>query len=264
MFDFSFGKYGELCRALSECGYASVTMREYLSGNTPGKVVVLRHDIDHTIHPGVDMAELEHACGLRSTYYVRFKEHIMDRSAIKKIEGMGHEIGYHYETLDKAGGDYQRALIIFKEELRRLRQDYEINTIAMHGNPLSRLNNRDLWKKYDFKGHDLLGEAYLSVDFNKITYFSDSGRSWSDKYKIHDTVAQDGPRLSVQSTDELIELVQSGRAEKLYILVHPIIWTRNLPVWYKELVRLNMIKAGKMLIRYARGSGKKDHGGMVT
>lgn len=254
LFDYSFSQYEALCKALSEAGYRSLTMQEYLAQDHQGKIVVLRHDIDHTIHPGVDMAELEHRYGIRSTFYVRYKKHILDLDAIRRIEGLGHEIGFHYETLDKAGGDYKQALHIFEEELRSLRQMCGISTIAMHGNPLSRLNNRDLWNRYDFRKYGLAGEAYLSIDFNRIAYFSDSGRSWDDKYKIHDYVVQDGPRPNVRNTDELIGLIRQGKLDSLYILVHPIIWTKNLPVWYKELVRLNIVKAGKMLIRLTRGS----------
>jgi len=254
--DFTAARYESICRALAESGYRPVTMREYVAGARPGKHVLIRHDVDRTIYPALDMARLEHRYGIRSTYYVRYKNHILDRAAIARIAELGHEIGYHYETLDTARGDYEMALEIFRQELLDLRRDFDISTIAMHGNPLSRLNNRDLWKRYDFRSLGLTGEAYLSVDFDEIPYFSDSGRSWDERYKIHDTVAQTGPRLAVRDTGGLVALIRSGRLRSLYILAHPIIWTPDRGLWYKETARFSVLKVGKLLIRYTRGSYK--------
>lgn len=45
----------------------------------------------------------------------------------------------------------------------------------MHGNPLSPRDNRELWKKYKFKDFGIIGEAYLSIDFNEVSYFTDTG-----------------------------------------------------------------------------------------
>lgn len=258
--DFTAAKYESICRALAGSGYRPVTMREYVSGARPGKHVLIRHDVDRAIYPALDMARLEHRYGIRSTYYVRYKKHILDRDAIRRIAELGHEIGYHYETLDAAKGDYRKAMEIFRQELSDLRRDFEISTICMHGNPLSKLNNRDLWKKYDFRSLGIAGEAYLSVDFDEIPYFSDSGRSWDDRYKIHDTVAQDGPRLTVRSTGELISLIRSGRLRSLYILAHPIIWTPDRLLWYRETARFSVLKIGKLLIRYTRGSYQAGRG----
>ena len=154
--------------------------------------------------------------------------------------------------MDKAQGDFDTAIKIFQEELNSLRSYCLINTIAMHGNPLSRFDNRDLWKKYDFKKYGILGESYKSINFNEFTYFSDSGRSWDTKYKVHDTIVQDGPRMVIRSTDELIGLIKRDDINRLYILAHPILWTRNMPVWYREFFRQNIFKVGKLIIKKTR------------
>jgi hypothetical protein len=251
MMDYSFQKYEELCRAIVDAGYATPTMREHLSGNSERRFVLLRHDIDHTMLPALDMARMENELGITSTYYVRYKEHVMDPGLMRQIEDLGHEIGYHYETLDKGEGNFGLAIKIFADELETMRQHARIDTIAMHGNPLSPYNNRDLWTQYSFRDYNILGEAYLSVDFAEVCYFSDSGRSWDERYKIHDT-SSDGRKVRISHTDEIISIVRNGEIDKMYILVHPIIWTKSLPLWYRELVRLNIIKVGKILIRQQR------------
>jgi len=252
MVDYSFKKYIELCKAIADSDYEVLTMQEYFSNKNSKKFILLRHDIDHTIIPGLDMAKMENEMGIKSTYYIRSKKKILNPEIIKQIGDLGHEIGYHYETLDKAGGDYNLAIKIFEEELNALRKYCQIRTIAMHGNPLSKYNNRDLWQQYDFKKYGLSGEAYLSIDFNEVCYLSDSGRSWDEKYKIHDITTQTNAKVTITNTDELIDIIENNKLDKLYILTHPIIWTRNKPVWYKELVRLNIIKVGKIFIKCVR------------
>ena len=60
----------------------------------------------------------------------------------------------------------------------------DVKTICMHGSPLSRYDNRDLWNRYDFKDCWIVGEAYLSI--KDVNYFSDTGRSWNWKNKMRD------------------------------------------------------------------------------
>ena len=38
-----------------------------------------------------------------------------------KIHDLGHEIGYHYEVLSKANGDYEKAMKLFEQELSEFR-----------------------------------------------------------------------------------------------------------------------------------------------
>jgi len=50
-------------------------------------------------------------------------------------------------------------------------------------------DNRDLWKRYDFRQFGLAGEAYLSIDYHRLAYLTDAGRSWADNpYNLRDRV----------------------------------------------------------------------------
>jgi len=165
--DFTLSRYKDLCLALLDSGYTPLTVYSYLvlegkkNNNNNIKLVVLRHDIDRKLGNALRMAELEHDLGIQSTYYFRvpctFKPDI-----IGKIHDLGHEVGYHYEVLSKANGDYEKAVELFEQELSEIRKIVDVKTICMHGSPLSRYDTRDLWKRYDFNDFGIVGVAYLS------------------------------------------------------------------------------------------------------
>lgn len=74
----------------------------------------------------------------------------------------------------------------------------------MHGRPLSRWGSRSLWNRYNFKEFGIEGEAYLSINYEKVKYFFDTGRTGhSSKHNIRDTVdtcSED----EIYTTDQLI------------------------------------------------------------
>ena len=177
--DFTLDKYRELCRTLQTSGYTPLTVRDYLMGKSTDspdsekKIVILRHDVDRKIMNALRMAKLEHEMGIHSTYYFRYPS-TFKPDIIREIQGLGHEIGYHYEVLSKAKGDYQKAIALFESELEEFRKVCPVDTICMHGSPLSPFDNRDLWKRYDFRDFGLYGEAYLSLQNTGLCYFTDT------------------------------------------------------------------------------------------
>ena len=165
--DFTLEKYRELCKAIVK-NYEPLTVVSYLEDKPSGKTVIMRHDVDRKPENALKMAELESELGIKSTYYFRIKDGVFVPGIVKEIAEIGHEIGYHYEVLDKAKGDYNKAIKIFKEELKTFREICDVKTICMHGNPLSKWVNKDLWKRYDFKEFGIIGEPYLSIDYKKV------------------------------------------------------------------------------------------------
>jgi len=64
----------------------------------------------------------------------------------------------------------------------------------MHGSPLSKYDNRDLWKNFDYHELGIIGEPYFDVDFNEVMYLTDTGRRWDGfRVSIRDKVI--GQRL---------------------------------------------------------------------
>jgi hypothetical protein len=242
--DFTLEKYRDLCKAIASSGYAPMTVRAYLEARElPSRLVVMRHDVDTTPKNEPKMALIENDFGIRSTYYFRYKRGVFQPGVMRHIAGMGHEIGYHYETLDKARGDSEKAIELFNHELALFREVVDVKTISMHGNPLTRWDNRDLWRKYnyDFKDSGILGEAYLS--FRNILYLSDTGRNWGPAYKVKDLLPSDAGgeglvsvKSQLDSTDDVIHLLESRRFHQLYLLTHGVRWANSTPGWALSLL----------------------------
>ncbi len=245
--DFTIEKYEELLNVLED--FEIFTVLTYLEKRPKSNFVILRHDVDLSPIPAVRMAELENRRGIKSTYYFRSIKSVFKPEIIRKIHELDHEIGYHYETLSKAKGDYEEALKIFDSQLNKFRKICEVKTIAMHGSPLSKYDNRDLWKRYDFKTLDILGEAYLSIE--DVTYFSDTGRNWSLRNNIRDFIqdkASSINRYNINTTDDLLALFKSKTCDKLYLSIHPERWASSRPEWIWCYLRDMAFNIGKRFI----------------
>lgn len=63
--------------------------------------MVLRHDVDELAVNALAMARLEHDMGIAASYYFRIVKQSNNPAVIHQIVQLGHEIGYHYEDLNK-------------------------------------------------------------------------------------------------------------------------------------------------------------------
>lgn len=232
--DFTFEIYADLIDAGLEAGYEFLTVREYLASETlPERFVILRHDVDRKPENALAMARLEDEHGVASTYYFRTIEKTFRPEIIRTIERLGHEVGYRYEDMDRTEGAVEAAHDSFVTELARLRKHATVDTVCMHGNPLTDTDNRDMWEDWSmdnkFATDDLLGEAYRSIDSEAVTYFWDTGRTWRDgalKIKDHTMDGRD-KQIQVDATEELIARLRSRRLPRLYLLSHPNRWARS-------------------------------------
>lgn len=259
--DFTITKFRELCNTISNSGYHPLTIREYLQRKEkPKRFIILRHDIDIKPERAPKMAEIEKEFDLYSTYYFRTTDEVFQPTIIKRIAEMGHEVGYHYEVLDKARGDKTKAIEIFKKELVEFRTICNVETICMHGNTRTKWDNRDLWMDYDFKDYGIIGEAYLSIDFSQILYLSETGRSWSNKYKIKDiSYSKYGMDIleNIKSTDDVIHLIKQECADHIYLLSHPR-WADSFNDWLIELISRNLKNVGKLGLKFWREKWKVE------
>jgi hypothetical protein len=232
--DFTLDKYQELCQVLRE-KYRVCTVFEYLSDKPEGNIAIVRHDVDRKINNSLHMAEREHELGIRSSYYFRYP-FTFRPDIITKIKDLGHEIGYHYEVLSKTNGDYTKAIALFQTELSEFRKICPVDTICMHGSPLSKYNNRDLWDQYDFHAYGISGEAFLSFeqDNKGLRYLTDTGRTWSGKQSLRDeirTQTDKDNQLYLDTTDDLMSWIAGGGGKKLYLTIHPERWSENKGEW---------------------------------
>jgi len=248
--DFTLSKYKDLLQFLRD-HYEIHTVKGYLVEKPSNNFVILRHDVDRSPKNALKMAELENEMGVRSTYYFRYP-YTFKPDIIKRIHELGHEVGYHYETLSKAKGDYERAIRMFERELQEFRKIVDVKTISMHGNPLSKYDNRLLWEKYDFRKYGIIGEAYLSINDFEILYITDTGRNWGNKHNIRDKYIWKSINGKVKGTNHLIRILGELRLRKLYMTVHPERWGYNIINWAIGYVRDGIFNVGKIMIRAVR------------
>ncbi|MGA2913397.1 MAG: hypothetical protein ABSE07_07750 [Methanoregula sp.] len=232
--DFTLDKYQELCQVILE-KYKVYTVFGYLSKKPEGNIAVIRHDVDRKIINSFHMAKWEHDMGIHASYYFRYPS-TFKPDIINKIRDLGHEIGYHYEVLSKTKGDYERAITLFQSELAEFRKICPIDTICMHGSPLSKYDNRDLWNIYDYHSFGILGETFLSFEQKNedLLYLTDTGRTWSGKDSLRDVMrnvsGKDNP-LCLNTTNDLIAWLRQESGKKLYLTVHPERWSLNTGEW---------------------------------
>ena len=259
MKDFTHDIYKELLETLKEINYQFITVEEYFTSNYDESkpFIMMRHDVDRHPNRSLEMAKLEKSLGLKCTYYFRTIPQTLKPETIKAIADLGHEIGYHYESLAETNGNYEKALEDFKSNLSILNELYPIKNIAMHGRPTSKWDSRLLWEKYDYKEYGILSEPYFDIDFNKIFYTTDAGRSWNNEaINLRDRVDTKF-NFSFVHTSEIINAIKQGDLpSKIMINIHPEHWAKNNLEWYKVLT-IRKIKnfVKKIVIKNVKSRG---------
>ena len=244
MRDFTLRSYQLLVLALQDAGYQFQTFESFVTAPVSGKTVVMRHDVDELAWNALKMAKLENKLGIRSTFFFRIVKQSNVPEVIRQIVALGHEVGYHYEDLSLAQGDEEKAIASFKKHLAYFRSYYPVRSVCMHGSSTSKYDNRLLWKAHQLSDYGLVGEPYLSVDFNQVYYLTDTGYAWDGgKYATRDVV-ESGFDLRFHTTQQIVDSVMEGTfPDKALILAHTL-WTDNLFQWnwlhFREFCRNNI------------------------
>ncbi|ELY50479.1 hypothetical protein C492_21927, partial [Natronococcus jeotgali DSM 18795] len=106
--DFSYGYYRTLLHAL-RAAFELRTLSERLPGGRDGeRTAFLRHDVDVCLERAVELAEIEHELGVRSTYMVLPDTPLYNleenRDVLHHLCELGHEIGLHCDLGPAANG----------------------------------------------------------------------------------------------------------------------------------------------------------------
>ena len=277
MQDFTLTIYRKLLQELLTNGYSFQTLLDFIQ-RPEDKAVVLRHDVDRKSENALVIATIEKNADIRASYYFRIVKESYDEDIIRQIAKMGHEIGYHYENLSAVNSRkdfrevkgamskeklFELAIEDFERNLEKFRKIYPVRTICMHGSPLSKWDNRDLWKRYNYKDYGIIAEPYFDLDFDKVFYLTDTGRRWDgDAFNVRDKVetlergnvrtlkremAFEGLRF--RHTWDIIEAVEKELLpDKIMINTHPQRWTDNPMDWTKELVWQNVKNVVKRIV----------------
>jgi hypothetical protein len=255
--DFTLDVYGALLETVvRRHGSAVGVCRWHQTQGSKMIGCVIRHDVDRRPANALRMAQLEAAKGIATTYYFRVVGEAYDIGTIERIAALGHEVGYHYEDLALADGDMPRALESFDRHLRKLRAHVDIRTVAMHGSPLSKFNNLDIWKAATLDQYSLVADAFLTVDYRGMPYFTDTGRDWSGRVaNLRDCPPTASlPPTTVRATADLVNYIQCMPEAALALSIHPERWDNHRARWLIQLVKDRAANAIKRILSFSRGA----------
>ncbi len=271
MKDFTLKTYETLIKTILSQNYQFLTMEEYSNHNALNiRIVIMRHDVDRKPLNALRMAKLEAELGVKATYYFRTIPQTFKPEIIKEIAKLGHEIGYHYENLCDAEVQIQNskfkiqnykeelfklAIKDFEQNLVKLREIVPIKNICMHGRPLSKMDSRDLWKKYNYKDYGITSEPYFDIDFKKVQYITDAGRSWDNSdINLRDKVNSPFVNNFYHTNDIITALNENKLSNQIMINIHPEHWAESTAEWWKIWLIRKTKNFGKRILLGARSN----------
>ena len=230
MQDFTLEKHQLLIETLARSGLKHLIM----------------HDVDARPEHALRVAQAEAQAGMQATYYFRSMHFSSHAEVIRSIAALGHQAGYHYESLTTCHGDMKAAYEDFCHNLHRLREIVPVSTACAHGSPRSPWNSQDIWNQYDIHSLGIDYEPLLDTDFSTTLYLTDTGRRW-DGYRVsvRDKVPQYQEQwlregLSFHTTDDIIHALNDIHhpihQKELLLNTHPQRWMPFGTQWAVEAV----------------------------
>jgi hypothetical protein len=300
--DFTLRAFKSLLTVLRDHGYLCLTVGEAAKDAERGRSphIILRHDVDKKPESSLITAHIESDLNIQGTYYFRICPSGYNEAIIREIASMGHEIGYHYEDLDlawrKAKGKRRKekekgatgrgnadenlvsaAYESFKNNLAKLRESVHVDTICMHGSPMSRYDSRLMWRYYDYGELSVFAEPYFDLSFDDMLYLTDTGRRWDgSSVSLRDrTFSKDAgyysdwkrkplrgsamlmtakgddlqKRYRFKKTEDILRSLRAGSLpERMMMTFHPQRWSDRYIDWATELVVQNVKNQVKYLL----------------
>lgn len=251
---FFRAEYRNLILDLQSAGVETGGVADFLASKEKHRFAILRHDVDRRPQSAVKMAQLESSLGIKSTYYFRASETgKFPVDSILAIEEMGHEVGYHFEELSRAGGEIDQAVQRFLLNLDAFRKVAPCRTISMHGAPLSGVNNQDLVRHLNLNAIGILADAVEGVQSHSPYYLTDTGGGWSaNSSNLRDRLGVSWPCHAFPHCREVFRnFVMNARAP-VYISTHPERWADTrmefLFVWIKD----KLVNLAKIFLKFTR------------
>lgn len=134
---------------LLSLGYKFMLPREYFAQNQTGKIALLIHDADFKAGGIMTMIRVEKEYGVKSAFYPRPDQDWFMLDAIgflQLAESWGWEVGFQYDCLSRADGNYSLAMALFENQLSYMRRSFNISTTDYHGDMYNfSINNFDLY-----------------------------------------------------------------------------------------------------------------------
>lgn len=233
---FEYKKWDEFCKRLHEAGLTSIPACDV--GESKGRYIVLKHDVETDVPRAVELAKIEHKYGHRGSYYVQayLMKEKKNVDLLKQLQQMGHEISYHYDVMDSNKGNLENAITEFEDHrLLFERYGFHIITVCQHGNPVIErvgyTSNRDFFRSQ--RVQELYPNvADIMVNYKEkyhtdYTYYSDAGRKFSTIYDPinNDRVNSEEKNIKYEDLNEVFDAIKS--AGNVILSTHPHRWTKS-------------------------------------
>lgn len=205
MLEFSLDGYRELLSAFKDAGYAFCRFEEIDRRLTEGApFIVLRHDIEVSLRPALELARVEREYGVCATYFVLLRSPYYNtlspsnREILMQIHQLGHPIALHVD-LSAYRGDYTEALFEI-EVLAKFYPYVDTQIVSIHcPGDLTKLPTNSFASVNNVYGPILRGE---------VAYISDSTGRWLYGYPLDSRAFHD--RKPIQLLTHPLWWIQEG------------------------------------------------------
>lgn len=180
---FAVAHYREILERALEMGYAFSTFSDHANVDSP-RLLLMRHDLDLSMHNNLRFARIEHELGVRATYFIRVHARLYNPfeyhsyRSLQEIESLGHEIGLHYEPgFALAVGEDEAAMVRREKRILETILDHPVVSASAHlpgktGTTVTAQNKNDFGLEHEgYEPHFLNGE---------FKYLSDSNGRWRE------------------------------------------------------------------------------------
>ena len=220
---FDIKTYKYLIKIIKKSKRQTISFPQYFLGRVG---IILRHDIDFCPSKALEIAKLETANSIFSTFFVMLNSKIYsmknnrNRKIIKSIISLGHKVGLHFDPSIYKKNDNFSLNKFCKNECEILENliNRKIDIISFH-RPEKKLIG--LKKKIAGRNH-----AYMPELIEKVKYCSDSGGEW----KFEDPE----------------KIINNKYVRNIQLLTHPIWWTTP-----------SNLSPGEKIAFFLKGSNKK-------
>jgi len=172
--------YVDFLTKAKQRGFSFVRFQDFLpaASRLPSRYIALRHDIDFEPAYSLDMAELEHAVGVVSTFHVLVDGqfyNVLDRTIIRQIReihSLGHEVGLHFATGSTLHAD------LGEEVAFRLKILSDLLGAHVHSFSQHDVVNAGVATVELPRGHEACVNALQAIQEHDLLYVSDSAKMW--------------------------------------------------------------------------------------
>ena len=172
--------YMDFLRKAVTLGFEFLQFRDFLPGTPtpPPRYILLRHDIDFAPSYSLQMAELEHSVGIKSTFFVLVDGQFYDPletnivRQLRQIHSLGHEIGLHFAVSSAIDSDIGKE-VAFRLEILSSIVGAKVRSFSQH-DPV----NAGFASVTLPDGHYNCVDVSQVIRDNDLLYVSDSAMMW--------------------------------------------------------------------------------------